>query len=281
MQLLRKVYYHLRPGQRRVARRLFYFPVDVMDNLLNKRPPLVPAKGNIFIGQGDYIQMGDAILKNLVDTCELQPHQRILDVGCGIGRLARPLAGYLNQDGSYVGFDIVKEGINWCRKKYHHYPNFVFDYYPLQNDLYNLSTDEQAASFRFPYANNDFDLVVLTSVFTHMQAAEVNNYLQEISRVLKPGGRCFVTFFLITDESEAYINQPGNSAFPYCYGDYYLHNPRVTNANIAYRYSAVMEMIEHAGLSVEAFHEGWWAGRPEEACMNYQDVLVLLRPLGE
>ena len=47
-----------------------------------------------------------------------RPGERVLDVGCGIGRMARPLAGYLTGDGSYDGFDVNREGIRWCTRRY-------------------------------------------------------------------------------------------------------------------------------------------------------------------
>lgn len=278
MKLLRKLYYRLRPGQRRLARRLFYFPGDLVDGLLKRRPHLVPPRGRIFTGQGDFAGMGDNYVDLLVRFCGLQPSHHVLDVGCGIGRLARPLAGFLNDKGRYAGFDIVPDGIHWCNKHYRQYPHFSFLHVPLKNDLYNLDTEAVAASFRFPYENEAFDLVVLLSVFTHMQPDEVENYLGEISRVLKPGGCCFATFFLITEGSENYLDQSAEPFFPDRHANYFLHNPRVKNANIAYRDSYLRQMTEKAGLEIEALHEGWWAGRDREACPDFQDVVIFRKP---
>ncbi len=278
MKLLRKLYYRLRPGQRRLARRLFFFPIDLVDSLLKKRPHLVPPRGRIFTGQGDFAGMGDNYLDLLVRLCGLQPNHYVLDVGCGIGRLARPLAGFLNIKGRYAGFDIVPDGIHWCNKHYRQHPHFSFLHIPLKNDLYNLNTEAGAASFRFPYENEAFDLVVLLSVFTHMQPEEVENYLGEISRVLKPGGCCFSTSFLITERSENYLDQSAEPFFPYRHADYFLHNPRVKNANIAYRYPFLRQMIAKAGLEVEAIREGWWAGRDKVDCPDFQDVVICRKP---
>lgn len=277
MKLLRRIYYWLRPGQRRLVRRWFFLPADLFDLLLNRQTPLVPPKGRIFTGQGDFVETGNTFLKNFIDTCSLQPHHHILDVGCGIGRVARPLAGFLDHRGRYEGFDIVQEGIDWCKKHYMDYPNFSFRYLPLQNDLYNLNSNVQADAFRFPYPDQDFDLVILTSVFTHMQAEEVKNYLGEIARVLKPGGHCFATFFLITQVSESYLDQSTDPFFPYRYDDFFLHDDHVKNANIAYRYPFIKKMIEQSSLSVKELYEGWWAGKGREACMNFQDVLIMSR----
>ena len=275
MNMLRKIYYALGPKQRRWARKMFYVPQDIIDTILKRRPPLVPPKGKIFIGQGNFVATGDALLQNLIETCLIKPNHYILDVGCGIGRLARPLAGFLNSDGAYEGFDVVEDGINWCKKNYAHYSNFSFQYIPLRNDLYNLETENTANVFKFPYPDQYFDLVVLTSVFTHMQLEDVKNYINEIGRILKPGGHCFSTFFIINQQTESFLDQSKNPFFPYRFDQFFLHNPKVKDANIAYRYEVVKNMVSKAGLALDQFHPGWWAGKPENTCMNFQDVLVL------
>ncbi len=275
MTLLRKLYYRLKPGQRRLARRLFYFPKDIADKITNNRPPLVPPRGRIFTGQGDFVGMGDAYLEHFIGECGLQPHHHVLDVGCGIGRVARPLTTYLNGDGRYVGFDVVKDGVNWCKKRYKEYPNFSFTCLPLRNDLYNLDSEERASVLQFPYPDRSFNLVVLVSVFTHMQQEEVGNYLREIARVLHHGGRCFATFFVVTPSSEAFLDQEKRPFFPYRYAHFFLHDERVKNANVAYRDRFLRDVITDAGLAIEQVHEGWWAGREREECMDFQDVMIL------
>ena len=40
----------------------------------------------------------------------LKPEHRVLDIGCGVGRVALPLTRYLTS-GTYDGFDIVKRWI--------------------------------------------------------------------------------------------------------------------------------------------------------------------------
>ncbi|MFO7977234.1 MAG: methyltransferase domain-containing protein, partial [Bacteroidales bacterium] len=184
--MLRKIYYWLSPDLRRKARRLVYLPVDVLAGVAGRRQKLVPPTGMIFTGRGDFVRTGDEFLNRFIESAGLQPHHQVLDIGCGIGRMARPLAGFLNEKGAYEGFDIVEEGVRWCSQKYHDFPNFRFRHLPLRNDLYNLSVSEQASRFTFPYEDNSFNLAISISVFTHMQKSEVNQYLQETARVLKP-----------------------------------------------------------------------------------------------
>lgn len=208
---------------------------------------------------------------------KLQPEGAILDVGCGIGRLARPLTGYLSAKGSYDGFDVVPDGINWCSKNISsRFPNFHFTYVPLRNDLYNLSTKEQASNFTFPYADDSFNLVVLTSVFTHMQYDEVQHYLKQIKRVLKPGGICLATFFVIDAETHAAISgRTDVMQFDFEYDTYYLHDKQVKDANIAFKHDALELMVKTAGLEFTQWHKGWWRGTDKQSSLNYQDVVIL------
>ncbi len=265
------------PGQRSLVRRLVYLPSDILGSLTGNRPRLVPPRGKIFTGRGDFVAAGEAFLQNFIELCGLQPHHRVLDVGCGIGRVARPLSSYLSREGRYEGIDIVRSGIRWCSKHYRDHANFSFTHVSLQNDLYNPGSSSPADSFCFPCLDSDFDLVVLTSVFTHMQPAEVENYLAETARVLDRGGHCFATFFLITEKSEAFLDNSPRPFFAHRHGDYFLHDARVKNANIAYRMGFVQKMARQAGLRIKSCHEGWWSGSPREECLNFQDVMVFTR----
>jgi ubiquinone/menaquinone biosynthesis C-methylase UbiE len=270
--MLRKVYYSLNPLQRRLARRLIFFPVDIIDKLSGRRPALVPPKGLIFTGRS-FIEIGDSFLNKFIDMAGLKPDSRVLDIGCGIGRMARPLTSFLKDQGSYEGFDIVPEGIEWCKKAYKDFPNFSFRYIPLKNDLYNLSVQQEARGFNFPYDDNQFDLVILISVFTHMQLPDVDHYLKEICRVLKKNGKCLSTFFIITPISEDFLDKSQDPFFPYRYEKYFLHDQKVKDANIAFKYPVIEQMAEQAGLGISSFTPGWWAGEKNKF-NDFQDILI-------
>jgi SAM-dependent methyltransferase len=273
--LLRKLYYFLSPGLRRTVRRIVYFPSDILIKIFTGRDKLVPPKGMIFTGSGDFTGQGDLIQAAIIKLCDLKNDAHILDIGSGIGRVARPMAYFLNENGSYDGFDIVKEGITWCTEAYKEYPNFRFRHIPLQNDLYNLSTENKASSFFFPYSSGQFDLVVLTSVFTHMQEADVQQYLHEIGRVLKKGKYCFSTFFIITVESDEFLKNSKDPFFKHRYENFFLHDNRVKDANIAYKFEVIEKMLFNSGLKIKSFHPGWWAGRKKEDCLIFQDVMII------
>jgi ubiquinone/menaquinone biosynthesis C-methylase UbiE len=273
---LRSLYYAISPKSRFLVRKIYYFPADFWNSLNRKKNKYVPKKGDIFIGSGDFLSQGKHHLELLKEYTSLQPDHYVLDVGCGIGRAAVPLTQYLSKKGKYEGFDVVKKGIDWCRKNISKdFSNFNFQHISLNNDLYNL-TNQKAENFKFPYEDNSFDTVFLFSVFTHMQPKEVQNYLNEIYRVLKTDGRCLSTFFLYNDQNEEYISKENKGfCFPYQKENYRLMNEKVPSANIAFKEELLFEMIKTSQLKLENKVYGTWSNRAVDDLFDYQDILIL------
>lgn len=272
---LRSLYYSISPNSRLLVRKIYYAPTDFWDIIKGKKNKYVPKKGDIFIGSGDFILQGKHHLQLLKEYVSLKPDDTVLDVGCGIGRAAVALTQYLSKEGSYEGFDVVKKGIDWCQNQITtDFPNFTFKHVSLNNDLYSL-TDQKAEDFIFPYEDNSFDSVFLFSVFTHMQPKEVQNYLNEIYRVLKPGGRCLSTFFLYNDENENYISNV-NKSFCFSYGreGYRLMSEKVTSANIAFKEEFLAQMLKNSSLKLENKIYGTWAGQSQKGLHDFQDILI-------
>ena len=275
MSRLRRLYYALPPALRFAARRLWYAPIDIWESLNGKRDPLTPPSGMIFTGGGGFRKQGSRMVKIFHEQAGLQSQHRVLDVGSGIGRIAVALSSFLDGKGIYEGFDVVPAGVRWCKKHIAaRFPHFRFQYIPLANDLYRAE-GLPALRFAFPYPDADFDFACVISVFTHMLPGEVTQYLHEISRTLRPGGRCCCTFFLLNAESEQLM--PGNPAFafPYNRGHYRLMDERVQAANVAYEEKWLEGQIGQSGLALEAVHYGYWCGRAKEACLDFQDVIIL------
>lgn len=272
----RKIYYFFPPSIRFLIRRIFYIPIDLLNLLTGKNDRMTPPKGKIFIGSGDFKQQGQRLLKVLIDKGGLMPYHRVLDIGCGIGRLAVPLTKYLNEKGSYEGFDIVKSGIDWCKKRVgKSFPNFKFHHINLKNDLYNLKTSNEAKNYIFPYNDCEFDMVFLFSVFSHMIPTDVDNYLYQIHRVLKDGGVCVTTFFILNEESHTLMRQNDGLQFNHERETYYLLDNNVKEANVAYKEKFLLHMIEKNNLKVERLYYGFWSGRSKNNCIDFQDTLIL------
>jgi SAM-dependent methyltransferase len=111
--------------------------LDARDRIAGRGGGLVPPRRLQFVGEGDFVAVGDEFLSHLVALCGLRPEDRVLDVGCGIGRLARALTGYLSVDGAYAGFDVNADGVEWCRRRYAHFPQFAFVHADVRNARFN------------------------------------------------------------------------------------------------------------------------------------------------
>ena len=277
---LRKIFYSLPASWRFLARRLYFLPSDWWELATGKRSPMQPPKGLIYTGGGDFLKDGARLLERFVRLGGLQPHHQVLDIGSGIGRLAIPLTAYLDEQGAYEGFDVVELGVRWCREHLtRRYPNFQFQYIPLANDLYRADGSD-ASGFRFPYEDARFDFAISNSVFTHMLPEEVANYLREIHRVLKPGGKCYATFFILNENSKRLMEAQPDFQFRHDHGHYRLFDEKVKAANVAFEEDYLKEeLISKQGLSIASTHYGSWCGREKEACEDFQDFLILEKPV--
>ena len=209
----------------------------------------------------------------------LQPADDVLDVGCGAGRMARPLAGWL--EGTYEGFDVVEAPLRWCRRKIStRHPNFTFTHLDVANDVYNPNGRIAAAELRFPYPDDRFSFAVLTSVFTHMLATDLLQYLDELARVVRPGGRILATYFLLDRDSESSLAE-GRSmiAFPARQTDGPLAPYRLTDdarpaSAIAYPRSAIESAHAARGLAIKEVWPGRWARPAPAPAPAFQDATV-------
>lgn len=112
---------------------------------------------------------------------------RILDLGCGWGRVARMLLREVDEV-SLSGIDIDPIGIDACRSA-------------MRSATFELIGPRGPAPFR----DASFDLVYACSVFSHLPEDLHLYWLAEIERVLRPGG-----LFVATTLSPATIDMAAN-----------------------------------------------------------------------
>jgi ubiquinone/menaquinone biosynthesis C-methylase UbiE len=262
--MLRKLYYKLPPALRFAARWLYYLPAD----LAYPPPPMVPPRRLIYTGRGDFVKQGDAWLAFFKEQ-GLQPQHNFLDIGSGIGRIARALTTFLT--GTYHGFDAVKTGVVWCQKHIsRRHPNFHFTHVPLYNDLYRAS-GLSAAEYRFPFTDEMFDFACAISVFTHLLPEESENYLKETARILKPNGKLVATFFLLTGAPSEHT---GAFSFAHHRGYYALMDANVQHANVAYDYIYLLSVSKSMGLRLNTHISGSWRDDVVRDPLAFQDILV-------
>jgi SAM-dependent methyltransferase len=227
------------------------------------------------------VKGGVRVVAYLIDLCRLKPHEAVLEIGCGGGGPALHLAKVLNEEGSYDGLDIQEERIERCTRVISaKYPNFRFHVADVYNGNYNPKGTVKASEYRFPFDDESFDVVFLNSVFTHMLPGDVERYLSEVSRVLRRGGRCLITYFLMNPESLAAV-QSGTrgKSFPYAYGNHRVESEDSPDRLVALDEGFVRGLYDRFGLEIlEPIRYGRWSGR--KTFTSKQDIIVAVKPEG-
>lgn len=246
-------------------------------NRQGKPGELLPPKWLQWFVGGKFKETGPIVLGYLTDLCGLKPDEAVLDVGCGSGRVAVTLMDYLSPQGRYDGFDVSKRAISWCRDNITAtHPNFRFQVVDVYNGFYHRTGKIAPADFQFPYPDESFDVVLLASVFTHMFPDAVQHYLAEIARVLKPGGRCMISYFLLNEDAEARIDAKDTKfTFKFQRDGFRTFNPLWPEAGVAYQEPWVRSLYEDCGLQIRETRYGSWAGREAP---DFQDMIVATKP---
>jgi len=115
----------------------------------------------------------DKIGEFIAQTAQLNGSEQTLDVGIGTGRVALPLAPHVDH---IIGIDISRSMMQRLLRKRNDHP----------------VTPVQADAHLMPFASQTFDLALATHIF-HL-VSDPAGVMDEISRVLKPGGRLIHTF---------------------------------------------------------------------------------------
>ena len=221
----------------------------------------------------DYREIGARFADYCRNLARLQPGERVLDVGCGLGPLAVALTGYLDSTGGYEGMDVVPAGIAWCEREItSRFPNFRFRLADVQNNNTNLEGRIAGSTYFFPYEKESFDLVTMRSVVTQMPAPDFERYVEEIARVLAPNGRFLVTFFLLNDESRHLMETLKKRQFPFSHGVFRTTEPGACGGH-AYDEVFVRTVFASRGLTIrEPIYFGYWCGRA--SVWDSQDMIL-------
>jgi SAM-dependent methyltransferase len=202
--------------------------------------------GPEFKNDGYFLASARAEAERLASRCRLRPGGRVLDVGCGPGRLAIGLIDRGMEVAEFRGIDAHRPSIRWCaRHLARRHPAYRFEHVDVRNPRYNPGGSASDGAVRLPLPDARFDVVYLYSVFSHMLPDGVRGYLAEIRRVLAPGGVLFFTGFVedgVPEVSENPRDYRQNWAGP-------LHCVR-------YERGFLTRMLEDSGFRLERFDYG-------------------------
>lgn len=253
--------------------------VRIRDRLLHRRDVLVPPAPADWLVRGvdEFRRSGERLVEIARADAGLGPESRVLDAGCGWGRIARPLTRVLAAaDGSgYEGFDVDGDAIAWCVERYAAHPHFHFTELDVANARCRPEGALRASDLVFPFADASFDVVFASALLTHMVTAEASRYLREIARVLAPGGHAVLTLLLLDHVSRAAVTRgdaPFSLRLDAAAGPMTVLDPDLPEALVAFDRDWLLRECADAGLVVTLSSDGAWRGSPAP---TFDDLVIL------
>lgn len=203
-----------------------------------------------------FLAVGEEFLKFTEEFCELTSESSVVEIQCGPGRISRHIVDILGEEGSFFGQDNREDMLTWSKE------NISEGEFEVQEPSKIARPDEWAT------------VVLAISVCPHQKFQTVKEILQEIYRVLKPGGYALLTFFLLNQESERRIRSLENEALRFVDSPepkMYKTSPHATAHNEYW----LRDFLSVCGYDTPSYVlEGQWPGRPKTQ-NSFQDLVVL------
>jgi len=154
---------------------------DIGDYLRQPAERLPPAalreRVGIDSGRKHFVTIGQTAFMDIATAVEPLTKNasfpRWLDFGCGAGRVARHAVAMQSID--LAGVDVDEEAIRWCQRH-------------LRGSYMTINPEPPTA-----FADCTFDIVYAVSVFTHFDEEPQLAWLEELRRLLRPGGLLVAT----------------------------------------------------------------------------------------
>ncbi|HTS62112.1 MAG TPA: methyltransferase domain-containing protein [Candidatus Acidoferrales bacterium] len=131
------------------------------------------------------VTLEEEILNDLTNICQGRDpkEMRVLEIGCGAGRVTRAFAGYF---GEVWGVDISREMVRQAREACAGFPNA----HVIRNNGKDLRAVSSPWRERFGWRKPEpFDFAFSFMVFQHIPNRRIiESYVREVHRLLRPGG---------------------------------------------------------------------------------------------
>jgi len=121
---------------------------------------------------------GKGAAEIIAKKLDLTGNDTVLEVGVGVGRLARHIAPLVRE---FHGVDISPNMIRHARERC--------------RDLNNIFLYAHPSSDLSLFPSQKFDAIYFQVVLIHLDREDAFHYLREARRVLKPGGRLWAQFY--------------------------------------------------------------------------------------
>jgi len=180
-------------------------------SIRRKKTPLPPGKyrmgGKHFKNDDAFIRTAVRDVMRLERLAGLTQNSRLLDWGCGAGRLAIGIREHY-KDGrisDYHGVDVQPDLIDWARTNLTA-PGFRFTCVDVANERYNPAGLPDRTLAAEPAS---VDVFYAYSVFSHMNDEDTAAYLKLVGQALSAQGKAFVTCFVEEGVSDWEENPEG------------------------------------------------------------------------
>lgn len=158
---------------------------ELEQNLEGNEKPFILKALEFFIPVYDFtfkhILKEEKFRDPLLEMSELTGNETVLDIGSGTGTYAQMMADQL-PNGEVYGIDISEKMINYAQNK-------------AEKAGYDINYQLGNAT-NLPFEDNSFDVVSSTLLFPYLDSQETIQTLDEVYRVLKPGGK-FVSYDMV------------------------------------------------------------------------------------
>lgn len=169
---------------------------------------------------------------------QVTPGDDVLEIGCGVGRLATVLAPSCH---TWTGCDVSPRMLEYAARRLDGVPNVRF----VEVTGYDLQ----------PVGSESVDAVYCTVVFMHLTEWDRYGYVEEAYRILRPGGRLYIDNISLTTDFGWKFFQSSRTYEPS------ERPPQIGSASTPQEFDVYLRQAGFGSSSVEIVDDAWVVGR--------------------